>query len=105
MFVSLSWGMAVLSVSVYAALLWGGSTFFLDAVVLLNVPVMLAPTRLFGASTRNGRRAILTHCRCAFCGYGMVTEPEPDGCTVCSECGGAWQLPDNARPFNDPQGP
>lgn len=29
---------------------------------------------------------------CASCGYGLRDiPPEPDGCRVCPECGGAWR--------------
>ncbi len=48
------------------------------------------------------RRAQLTaeyiaECRalraCASCGYSLQRlSPEPDGCTVCPECGAAWRL-------------
>jgi len=31
--------------------------------------------------------------RCASCGYSLAgLEPQPDGCTVCAECGAAWRL-------------
>lgn len=36
---------------------------------------------------------------CWSCGYdlrGMT--PDPDGCTVCPECGAAWRLPDPPGP-------
>lgn len=33
------------------------------------------------------------HQRCAACSYNLVgVTPEPDGCTVCPECGGAWMV-------------
>ena len=33
--------------------------------------------------------------RCLSCEYSLAgLEPEQDGCTVCPECGGAWELPD-----------
>jgi hypothetical protein len=38
-----------------------------------------------------GRR--LGMCQCASCQYALDgILPEPDGCTVCPECGAAWKL-------------
>jgi hypothetical protein len=37
-------------------------------------------------------RALLAEHRCASCAYDLgAVEPEPDGCTVCPECGAAWR--------------
>ncbi len=37
---------------------------------------------------------LIRRCRlCANCGYEMGRIPaEPDGCTICPECGAAWRL-------------
>jgi len=38
-------------------------------------------------------RALTRSGLCASCGYTLATsEPEPDGCTVCPECGAAWRM-------------
>ena len=38
---------------------------------------------------------------CGPCGYSLTgLAPDPDGCTVCPECGAAWRLPGN--PNNSP---
>lgn len=49
------------------------------------------------AAARLGRERIarsLTRAGlCAGCGYPIVDlDPEPDGCQVCPECGGAWRV-------------
>lgn len=38
--------------------------------------------------------AFITQGRCASCGYLIEGCPphEPDGCTICPECGAAWRL-------------
>ena len=34
---------------------------------------------------------------CLICEYNLAgLQPEPDGCVVCPECGGAWKLADRA---------
>jgi hypothetical protein len=39
------------------------------------------------------RRAMLVDHRCPQCAYQLALLPlEPDGCTVCPECGAAWKL-------------
>ncbi|MFO0861538.1 MAG: hypothetical protein U0570_13370 [Phycisphaerales bacterium] len=41
---------------------------------------------------------------CPSCRYGLASiEPEADGCTVCPECGGAWELNRNAEPERAPE--
>jgi hypothetical protein len=35
----------------------------------------------------------LSNNRCPSCGYDLEAQgPQSDGCTVCPECGGAWQM-------------
>ena len=44
-------------------------------------------------------RAILAECHCAACGHPLPeSTDEPDGCTVCPECGAAWRLPHLTSP-------
>lgn len=48
------------------------------------------------------RKAPLSLPICAVCAYELVDlAPEPDGCTVCPECGAAWRL-DAQSPNNAP---
>ncbi len=42
------------------------------------------------------RKSICPHCRFSLTGIS----PDPDGCTVCPECGAAWKLP--PLPSNNP---
>jgi len=47
------------------------------------------------ARARSGRlvSALLAESRCGRCAQPLDgLEPEPDGCTVCPECGAAWKL-------------
>ena len=42
---------------------------------------------------RFGVRMFLREGECPACEYRMAAlSPEPDGCTVCPECGAAWRL-------------
>lgn len=44
-------------------------------------------------SAEHGRDALLASGLCPSCGYGIVgVRCEPDGCTVCPECGAAWRM-------------
>ncbi|MBY0112663.1 MAG: hypothetical protein K2Y21_07570 [Phycisphaerales bacterium] len=38
---------------------------------------------------------------CGACRYPMAHAADPDGCTVCPECGAAWRLP--PPPANNPE--
>ena len=39
-------------------------------------------------------KGVLLVRHCATCGYSLASvPPEPDGCTICPECGAAWKLP------------
>lgn len=41
----------------------------------------------------NGRDSLLTSDICPACAYRIAgVPPEPDGCTVCPECGAAWRM-------------
>lgn len=69
---------------------------FVLAVVLM--PVGLAMLVLFGFTARpyieTSYDAMLAIGRCINCGYDISgMSPDPDGCTVCPECGAAWRLP------------
>ncbi|MBY0112662.1 MAG: hypothetical protein K2Y21_07565 [Phycisphaerales bacterium] len=38
-------------------------------------------------------REMLRKCLCPHCRFSLVgISPDPDGCTVCPECGAAWRL-------------
>lgn len=48
----------------------------------------------FHGSPRKVGRVLLAHRRCVQCAYDLAgCKPDPDGCTVCPECGSAWRLP------------
>ncbi|MAY75502.1 MAG: hypothetical protein CMJ31_12470 [Phycisphaerae bacterium] len=50
---------------------------------------------LLGARRRE-RAGLLDGGRCGFCRYELSGPQEDDGCVVCTECGGAWQVPRSA---------
>ena len=53
----------------------------------------LIQSRIFWRSDEHGMRAILRIGRCPSCLYELDGVPaEPDGCTVCPECGAAWRV-------------
>jgi len=42
---------------------------------------------------QRAKRAVLAIGHCPSCAYRIFDiEAEPDGCTVCPECGGAWKI-------------
>jgi hypothetical protein len=44
-------------------------------------------------STDDAREALLEYDLCPHCAHGIGRiPPEPDGCTVCPECGAAWMI-------------
>lgn len=47
----------------------------------------------FGGAVPDLVRAdMLARARCPACNYALIdSEPEPDGCTRCAECGAAWE--------------
>lgn len=46
-------------------------------------------------SENHARNAMLRAGLCVSCTYRIdEIEPEPDGCTVCPECGSAWRIQD-----------
>ncbi|HLP82760.1 MAG TPA: hypothetical protein VK157_00285 [Phycisphaerales bacterium] len=67
-------------------------------VVCIDLPPILAAIKLFApAALRKRLRRQLYMRRCPTCDYVLANAPsEPDGCTVCPECGGAWKVPDGA---------
>ena len=79
-----------------------GFGFTLRLFVLLHVLAVLVvlPTILTRQLywKRRGRRLMLPDRRCLTCDYDLRDlPPEPDGCTVCPECGAAWKLGDRRR--------
>jgi hypothetical protein len=72
-----------------------------DAILLLVgglgsvVAMIVGLWRMVGFSERSGQELIRLRL-CASCGYDLRgSKVEPDGCTVCPECGAAWRLPDS----------
>lgn len=68
--------------------------FITNVLVILSVVVLFGFVRfikLFGMKL-SCQTAILKH-RCGACLSELQGQiPEPDGCVVCPECGGAWRL-------------
>ncbi len=73
---------------------WFMMTAFL--FVGFGVPMGIV-VRLTGwRSPQRAKRAVLSIGYCPACAYRLFDiEAEPDGCTVCPECGGAWRLCEN----------
>lgn len=77
-----------------AAVLWASVVYGGGIAVLIAISML---RKHGGAKTPDAlRRSALAadaHL-CAACGYALKgLAPDPDGCTVCPECGAAWTLP------------
>ncbi len=62
--------------------------------VVMGVIFWLTWRRTFVVGSRAAvKEALLSHSRCASCGYKLDgLREENDGCLVCTECGAAWKL-------------
>lgn len=79
----------------------GGSLgLALFVLVLLPCAGLIAAWQvrlLVAARARWWMQRRLPHSQCAACAFHLDDlTPEPDGCTVCPECGAAWKLGANA---------
>lgn len=81
---------------------------WLGNLVFLGIPVAILAATLLALSWLD-RRVIkprlatfrLLRGLCAGCRYSIAAiSPDPDGCTVCPECGAAWKLPGPLPPNN-----
>lgn len=73
---------------------WAGPLILVALVAALR-PLALAALGKFSLANAVEQvlPAWLTHAHCAACGYGLASMPvEADGCSVCPECGAAWNL-------------
>ncbi len=94
---------ATSSVVLIGAWLWGlGGSLGWFLMVFVLVPcsglVLVWQGRLvLAARARWWVKRRLPHQQCAACEFSLAgLAPEPDGCTVCPECGAAWKLGDIA---------
>lgn len=76
--------------------------FFCFFLPLLFVGPLLIPFTVASRATRISAadiaRQYVRAGLCPSCGYRLPdVPPEPDGCRVCPECGGAWRPPGPAR--------
>ena len=70
-------------------------------VALTFVPGFVLTRLLFWP--RTGLRWMCKSRQCPSCSYGLADlAPEPDGCTVCPECGAAWRLPADRQEGGSP---
>ena len=71
---------------------------FLLIVVCLGLPPQLLMVKVFGPSLFGPRlRKVLYLRRCPSCDYTLPADAiQPDGCTLCPECGAAWRIPAGA---------
>lgn len=94
--------MMMASVSLFAALaiptliifnrlpMW--SVVLAVAPAALAIPISLVLLERWFQAERY-RDAYLRIGLCPSCGFDMsAAPPEPDGCRVCPECGGAWRM-------------
>jgi hypothetical protein len=68
--------------------------FWFTAVLVVSLILPLSIAMIVGWRILDPRyRAMIAaNGHCAACGYEIMDlPPEPDGCTVCPECGGAWR--------------
>ncbi len=64
-------------------------------VVSLLLPVSVAMVTGWYILDPRYRSMIAANGHCAACGYTIMDlPPEPDGCTVCPECGAGWRCHD-----------
>ncbi len=79
-----------------------GYLFFMFVIgsfgVVLFIAAITRPKTLRREINRLGKELDLirrTDESCLVCRYSLDgLQPEPDGCTVCPECGGAWRIQD-----------
>ena len=72
--------------------------YFVQAVVIFSGP-LLAFRMAKAKYVSRVVSVMLKHLRCPHCGYdirGLHVDPQ-DGCTVCPECGCAWELSNETR--------
>lgn len=67
-------------------------------VACIQLPPMILALKLFAPSMwRDRLRRQLYLRRCPTCDYLLhAVTSQPDGCTVCPECGAAWKIPQGA---------
>lgn len=67
-------------------------------VACMQLPPMIAALKIFAPSMwRDRLRRQLYMRRCPTCDYLLqAMTSQPDGCTVCPECGAAWKIPEGA---------
>ena len=103
---AVAWLLAFATLAFFALRAGDSHTGLFDSAVRLGgVLVMgMAPLILIRLGSRfifgpAAIRACLRLRRCPSCAYDLATlTPEPDGCTVCPECGAAWRLAGTVAP-------
>ena len=77
----IAWPIAIITIALGAALFLAGVT---RRLTIRNE---------IRRSERRFREIWAEHPACLGCGYDLRDAPaQPDGCTVCTECGAAWQV-------------
>jgi hypothetical protein len=93
--------LVVSGVDLFRDVIVGGAglgAFVLERLLPLT-PLWACPMLIWFVSARvrfkRVRDAMLRHGRCPHCGYDLKGLPvdEPEGATLCPECGCAWRLP------------
>ena len=80
-------GVSVISTLVFGLLLIPFS------LVFFGVPMAVWLRKVSWRSPMHGRNALVAADICPHCAHGIGgIPPEPDGCTVCPECGAAWRV-------------
>lgn len=106
--------LAVVSATVFSGLAWwlgrslltGSKYFFTECLLFVLtfgwfMTQLLALRQFWVSDWRPDAVAWRRSCRvCGACRYPLTNAPDPDGCTVCPECGAAWKLP--PPPPNNP---
>lgn len=78
----------------------GPMSYHVAALIMLLAPILVWLTTFLLICAKIGRDRLVSDLRdrrrCAACFYPLDDcKPEPDGCTVCPECGAAWRLPES----------
>jgi hypothetical protein len=101
-------GGTVVAGFVLVGALRGGPDFLILALMLLVMVVIGVPALLYGLmfKRRAARAAVTAFLRegfCPSCAYHLRSlAPDPDGRTVCPECGAAWLFPDHPQSASQP---
>ncbi len=77
------------------SMLWSPYFFASSAFMLVSIGGPMGIVSKFGGwnTPAHAKKCMLCIGHCPACAYQIYdVAPEPDGCTVCPECGAAWRM-------------